>query len=72
MQTVIPLADGGALKLTTSEYFTPSGRSIDGTGVEPDLVVEGGRRYRGSGSSIAPGDDVQLTEALKAAGFNVP
>ena len=72
VQTVIPLADGGALKLTTSEYFTPSGRSIDGTGVEPDLVVEGGRRYRGSGSSIAPGDDVQLTEALKAAGFNLP
>ena len=72
VQTVIPLADGGALKLTTSEYFTPSGRSIDGTGVEPDLVVEGGRRYRGSGSSIAPDDDVQLTEALEAAGFNSP
>ncbi len=72
VQTVIPLADGGALKLTTSEYFTPSGRSIDGTGVEPDLVVEGGRRYRGSGSGVAPGDDVQLTEALKAAGFNLP
>ena len=72
VQTVIPLADGGALKLTTSEYFTPNGRSIDGTGVEPDLVVEGGRRYRGSDSGIAPGDDVQLTEALNAAGFNPP
>ena len=72
VQTVIPLADGGALKLTTSEYFTPSGRSIDGTGVEPDLVVDGGRRYRGPGSPIAPGDDVQLTEALGSAGFNVP
>lgn len=72
VQTVIPLADGGALKLTTSEYFTPNGRSIDGTGVEPDLVVEGGRRYRGSGSRIAPGDDIQLTEALSAAGFNPP
>ena len=72
VQTVIPLADGGALKLTTSEYFTPSGRSIDGTGVEPDLVVEGGRRYRGSESSIAPGDDIQLTEALNAAGFDSP
>ena len=72
VQTVIPLADGGALKLTTPEYFTPSGRSIDGTGVVPDLVVEGGRRYRGSGSRIAPGDDVQLTEALSAAGFSPP
>ena len=72
VQTVIPLADGGALKLTTSEYFTPSGRSIDGTGVEPDLVVQGGRRYRGPDSRIAPGDDNQLTEALNAAGYNPP
>ena len=72
VQTVIPLTDGGALKLTTSEYFTPSGRSIDGRGVEPDLVVEGGRRYRGTGSRVAPHDDVQLTEALNAAGFNQP
>ena len=70
VQTVIPLADGGALKLTTSEYFTPSGRSIDGTGVEPDVVVQGGPRYRGSGSRIAPGDDTQLIEALHAAGYN--
>ena len=72
VQTVIPLADGGALKLTTSEYFTPNGRSIDGTGVEPDIVVQGGRRYRGSGSRVAPQDDVQLTEALNAAGFDPP
>ena len=72
VQSIIPLLDGGALKLTTSEYFTPDGRSIDGTGVEPDLVVEGGRRYRGPDSFIAPGDDIQLTEALGAAGFNLP
>ena len=72
VQTVIPLTDGGALKLTTSEYFTPNGRSIDGTGVEPDLVVQGGRRYRGSDGRVAPQDDVQLTEALNAAGFNPP
>ena len=70
VQTVIPLADGGALKLTTSEYFTPSGRSIDGTGVEPDLLVQGGPRYRGSGSRVAPGDDIQLIQALHAAGYN--
>lgn len=73
VQTVIPLADGGALKLTTSEYSTPSGRSIDGTGVEPDLVVEGGRRlYRGPGSRIAPSEDSQLAEALNTAGLNGP
>ena len=71
VQTVIPLSDGGALKLTTSEYFTPDGHSIDGTGVEPDLAVPGGRRYRGPGSRVAPSDDVQLTEALSAEGFRL-
>ena len=71
VQTVIPLADGGALKLTTSEYFTPNGRSIDGTGIEPDLEIAGGRRrYRGPGSEIAPRDDTQLAAALSIAGFN--
>ena len=41
VQTVIPLHNGedGALKLTTARYFTPSGRSIQKTGIEPDLEV---------------------------------
>ncbi|MDP8916823.1 MAG: S41 family peptidase [Pseudomonadota bacterium] len=41
VQTVIPLRNGldGALKLTTDRYFTPSGRSIQRTGIEPDLEV---------------------------------
>ena len=40
MQTVIPLADGGgALTLTTARYFTPSGRSIQAKGIEPDIPV---------------------------------
>jgi carboxyl-terminal processing protease len=41
VQTVIPLNNGadGALKLTTARYFTPSGRSIQKTGIEPDLEV---------------------------------
>ena len=36
VQTVIPLSDGRAIKLTTSRYFTPSGRSINGRGIDPD------------------------------------
>lgn len=40
VQTVIPLTDGSGLRLTTAKYFTPSGRSIHGTGIEPDIVVE--------------------------------
>ena len=36
VQTVMPLSSGRAIKLTTSRYFTPSGRSIQGSGIEPD------------------------------------
>ena len=39
VQTVIPLRNGGALRLTTARYFTPSGRSIQAEGIEPDIVV---------------------------------
>ena len=38
VQTVMPLAYGGAIKLTTSRYFTPSGASIHGKGILPDVV----------------------------------
>jgi carboxyl-terminal processing protease len=39
VQTVMPLSDGGALKLTTSRYHTPSGASIQQTGIAPDVIV---------------------------------
>jgi carboxyl-terminal processing protease len=40
VQTVIPLNDGSALRLTTSLYYTPSGRSIQAEGITPDIVVK--------------------------------
>jgi carboxyl-terminal processing protease len=40
VQTVMPLGDGRAVKLTTARYFTPSGRSIQAEGIVPDIVVE--------------------------------
>lgn len=40
VQTIIPLAGNTAMKLTTSRYYTPSGRSIQAEGIEPDVVVE--------------------------------
>ncbi len=40
VQSVIPLPDGSGLRLTTSKYFTPSGVTIHGKGIEPDIVVE--------------------------------
>jgi len=40
VQTVMPLRNGAALRLTTALYYTPSGRSIQAKGIEPDIVVE--------------------------------
>lgn len=40
VQTVIPLGDYGAMRLTTARYYTPSGRSIQATGIEPDIEVK--------------------------------
>ena len=44
VQTVMPLRGDGAMRLTTSRYYTPSGRSIQALGVSPDIVVEQPRR----------------------------
>lgn len=43
VQTIIPLTGHGAMRLTTARYYTPSGRSIQAVGIEPDLVVEQAR-----------------------------
>jgi len=39
VQTLIPLSDGGGLRLTTAKYYTPSGLSIQNVGITPDIVV---------------------------------
>lgn len=43
VQTVVPLPGHGAMRLTTARYYTPSGRSIQATGIEPDIEVEPAR-----------------------------
>ena len=40
VQTILPLNNSSAIKLTTARYYTPSGRSIQAKGIEPDIVVE--------------------------------
>ena len=40
VQTIIPLGSNGALRLTTARYYTPSGRSIQAKGIEPEVLVE--------------------------------
>jgi carboxyl-terminal processing protease len=48
VQTVIPLNGGrnGALRLTTARYYTPSGRSIQATGIKPDIEIAAERREK--------------------------
>ncbi|HWJ06490.1 MAG TPA: S41 family peptidase [Steroidobacteraceae bacterium] len=66
VQTVIPLRDGQALKLTTSRYYTPAGTSIHEKGIDPDIVIrklahEGGPGQR----AAAPLKDPAVLTALQ-------
>jgi carboxyl-terminal processing protease len=73
VQTVMPLTHGGAVKLTTSRYFTPSGASIHGKGIVPDILEDGPGEppaelipAHGSASLAARDADVRVgLEALK-------
>lgn len=47
VQTIIPMQDGSGLKLTTAQYYTPSGRVIQAKGIEPDIVVSNRVEERG-------------------------
>ena len=72
VQTVMPLSDGRAIKLTTSRYYTPSGDSIHDVGIVPDFTVDSGDTrvvYRGSAGDVAIDDDLQLQEALRIIGY---
>ncbi|MEE8321226.1 MAG: S41 family peptidase, partial [Gammaproteobacteria bacterium] len=40
VQTILPMSNESALKLTTARYYTPSGRSIQAAGITPDIVIE--------------------------------
>lgn len=51
VQTVLPLTNDRALKLTTALYYTPNGRSIQAQGIEPDIVVERARLTRDQAAS---------------------
>jgi carboxyl-terminal processing protease len=57
VQSVIPLGDGRAIKLTTAHYLTPNGRFIHGQGIKPDIIVE-------PSSQGIEGSDKQITQAI--------
>ncbi len=64
VQTIFDLQDGSAIKLTTSEYFTPKGRNIHGDGLTPDVEVELDEELL-TQLSIEKEDDNQLQAAIE-------
>ncbi len=61
VQTLIPLEDGAALKLTTAKYYTPSGRSIQAEGIAPDITL----KYAKAAEETAEGDESLREQDLK-------
>ncbi len=53
VQTIIPLPGHGAMRLTTARYYTPSGRSIQAKGIDPDIIVEAAKIERPAGETDA-------------------
>lgn len=64
VQTVLPLNDGSAVKITTSQYFTPSGVCIQGKGIEPDYKVELAPELMIK-ARLEPNEDTQLQKAIE-------
>lgn len=65
VQTIVPLSDGSAIKLTTSQYFTPSGVCIQGIGIEPDYEVKLSTEKVLKGRELTDAEDDQLQTAIK-------
>jgi carboxyl-terminal processing protease len=67
VQTVVPLQGDGAMRLTTSRYYTPSGRSIQALGISPDIIVEQPRPQPASDEdeeTVAPRSEADLRGSL--------
>ena len=59
VQSTMPLGDGSLVKLTTMEYFTPSGENIQGKGITPDIEVE--YEFTGDADAVAKKTEEELT-----------
>ncbi len=69
VQTIFPVGDEGALRLTTARYYTPSGRSIQGLGIAPDVEVAESREEE---IHYLPDRESDLNHALKNEGGSGP
>jgi carboxyl-terminal processing protease len=65
VQTVMPLRDGQALKLTTSRYYTPSGASLHERGLEPDVVIASASSDRETPDQAPMSDDPAVQSAVQ-------
>lgn len=63
-QSVLKLRNGSGLKITTARYYTPSGRTFDGTGIEPDVPVSAGEAGETGVATAHAGDDAALEAAI--------
>ena len=69
VQTIFPLNGNGAIRLTTARYYTPSGRSIQGVGITPNVEVE---ETRTPTPHFAPEHEADLRHILSVPGNNKP
>ncbi len=78
VQSIIPMSDGSALRLTTAKYLTPNGHSINGVGITPDIVVKMSKEQLahllsgmtipgtvGAGQEKPEATDIQLERAVE-------
>lgn len=68
IQTLLPLSDGSAVKITVARYFTPSGRSIQAKGISPDVIVE--EIKDGAKNKVATIREVDLPNHLEGKNLN--
>jgi len=65
VQTVVPIDNNAALKLTTARYYTPSGRSIQAEGITPDIALENVKVSAGESPVLEPVKEADLSGHLQ-------
>lgn len=70
VQTIIPVDSNSAVKLTTARYFTPSGRSIQAEGIEPDIVLDHIKVQSEAKADLKPLKEADLRRHLEGNGDN--
>src|SRR5882724_908720 len=65
VQTIIPIPGHGAIRLTTARYYTPSGRSIQATGIVPDILVEQAKIEKVAAAPYGGRSEADLPNALR-------